>query len=795
MGLIENHMYRFLILKFSILIILFLLGIVHLSKSQEQVVEERFDQYRKANYQEKIYITLDRELYLAGEILWFKVYCVNASTHQFSDLSKVAYVELIGEDSALHMQSLIKLENGIGNGSYQLPTNLTSGRFQLRAYTRWMRNYAPAFYFQKEINIINSFRKMPIFETDKSDTIDIRFFPEGGDLIRGIESKVAFKGVDNYGTAINFMGCLLDFNNDTIVKFMPTHLGMGTFKFTPVESKSYKVIINCDGKSQEVNLPEIKRDGIYLSVKEEGSDIVINVLSTKPNEDIHLLAHTRNIISYSKQHTINEGKLSVRLNKNKLPRGINHLTLFNERNIPLSERLFFVMPDDLMNVEISSSQNTYKKRENIKLEIKSSGDDPNLSVSVYKLDSLNEIGKHNIISYLYLSSDLKGKIENPAFYFSDEMKNNEIDLLMLTHGWRRFKWDDIMGKNSYLSKKYIPEIHDHLITGKVLNINQNAPASHVDCYLSSPGRLPHFYSSKSDQNGNILFETNDLWGQRELIAQTNFAIDSIFAIRIEDPFDTNLNLDFCRRGLAQKYSQEVINARSVGLQVLNIYHKKQINKYGFPEVDTTLFYGEADQTYYLDDYTRFTVMEDVMREYIYGVRVRKNDEEFRFRILNSDKRILYEKDPLILYDGVPVFSANEIMKIDPLNIKRLDVVVDRYYYRTQTYDGIVGYTSYEGNLPGYQIDPRSLLITYHGLKISRQFYSPDYKNLNNPRIPDFRNLLYWSSEVVPRGGKANIEFFSSDIPGKYLTVVEGLSKDGKPGYSTFIFEVNASEIN
>ena len=205
-------------LRINLLTIIYLLLAVHQAFPQKNAALDKFEAFRKQNFTEKTYVTTDREFYLAGELMWFKVYGMDGSLHLATDLSKIAYVELVSADSIAQLQAKVSLEEGTGSGSFYIPTNIVSGHYRLRAYTNWMKNYDPAFYFEKEITIVNTFKRLPL-PPPTSEGISLRFFPEGGQLVSGIESRVAFQASNIPGNQAAFSGVLQNNLGDTILHF------------------------------------------------------------------------------------------------------------------------------------------------------------------------------------------------------------------------------------------------------------------------------------------------------------------------------------------------------------------------------------------------------------------------------------------------------------------------------------------------------------------------------------------------------------------------------------------------
>ena len=190
-----------------------------------------------------------------------------------------------------------------------------------------------------------------------------------------------------------------------------------------------------------------------------------------------------------------------------------------------------------------------------------------------------------------------------------------------------------------------------------------------------------------------------------------------------------------------------------------------------------------------------------MREYVAEVNVRKTGSKYRFNTFNSDgfdlKNLqtieqVFQTNPLVLLDGVPVFNINKIIEYDPLKVAKLEVVANRYHYGTITAEGILSYTSIKGALEDFTLDPNDLVLDYEGLQQQRIFYSPTYATAGDreSRLPDFRDVLYWTPDLKTSSqGHGSFSFFTGDVPGKYVVIIEGLAKDGSAGSDSFIFNV------
>ena len=770
-------------------------------RSQDNVndITALFSQYHQNSIKEKIFVHTDKSFYVAGEILWFKLYIVDASAHLPLQLSKVAYVEILDSTNKNVVQAKIFLNDGEGNGSFYLPLNLSSGNFKLRAYTNWMKNFSADYFFEKNITIVNVQKKIDVPVLKTAPGIDIRFFPEGGNMVNNISCKMAFKGNDEYGKAINFKGFLID-NGDTLLSFNPRHAGMGVFSFTPVANHSYKAFIQTESGQKIISeLPVAYNSGYVMHVADSAGKIVVSVQSDiLYGQQIYLLAHTREMIKIAANSALQNGKASFVFDREKLGDGISQITIFNEQKQPVCERLYFKKPAAQLDVTIHADQSIYATRKKISLSIDVANnniknDTASLSMTVFKLDSLQPSKPAAISSYLLLTSDLPGYLDDPDYYFlnDDEETNADLDNVMLTHGWRRFKWEEILeNKKPYF--EFVPEYKNQIIVGKVINTITGKPASNIESYISIPGLQTGFNTSTSDEDGNVKFEMKNFYGSSEIILQTNTAKDSTYRVDVTDPFSNSFSHTLFPAFTLRPSIENSLRQQSISMQVQNIYSGKKLKQFVAPNFDTTSFYLHPDVKYLLDDYTRFSTLEEVLREYVALADVRKREGNFHFELYDFASNLMFKNDPLVMLDGVPVFDFNKFMELDPLLLYKVEVFNKRYFLGASVFNGVLNWTSYKNDLAGFDPSAHATIIDYDGLQTEREFYAPKYETeeQRSGHLPDFRNVLQWNPHIkIAPGSRKEISFYSSDITGKYLVEIEGISKNGMCGNKIFTFEV------
>jgi hypothetical protein len=774
---------------------------------QSEPLAKKLNTYSNHHIQEKIYIHTDRSSYITGETIWFKVYCIEGSTHRAPAISKVAYLELLDADSKAVLQTKIALnEDGTGNGTVFLPASLTSGNYLLRAYTNWMKNAGADLYYHQPITIINPFVNFTPSPSVSEAKYDVQFFPEGGNLVNGLESVVGFRAVDQSGKGIEFNGVIINEKNDTITTFSPLKFGIGRFTFTPSADHEYRAVItDTNQRNFSYKLPAAFDEGVALHLTET-SDIIKIILKTvskiKPNNStVHLLAHTRQQIVMSDTRSLQDGETIFILDKKLLAEGISHITIFDDNLIPVCERLYFKKPAEKLSIDARPQSVSFAPRKKVNIPVNVHFSDENnttvnLSAAIYKIDSLESDGQ-NIVNYLMLTSDLKGNIESPDYYFEKENSTERIivsDNLLLTHGWTRFKWEDVAHDNKLI--EYAPEYNGHIINGRVTELSTGNPAKGILTYLTPTGINSRPYASLSNEHGTVLFETQNFYEENELLVQLNARYDSLYKVEIFSPFSEKRSACTLPALNLNQASKNIFEQRSIHMQVQSIFFKNQMNQFKKQLLDSTSFYGPPDKKYNLDDYTRFPTMEEVMREYVKGVLVRKQNDVFRFSNYDLVNRTYFDSNPFVMLDGVPIFSINKIIAMDPHLVKSVEVLNRRYYFGVSMFEGIISYRTYKGDMGGLQPDVKTLMMNYDGLQSDREFFAPVYETPQQQEstIPDTRNLLYWSSSVmIDKEGKGDIHFYTSDITGKYKVVIQGITKNGVPCYSSSSFEVSTNK--
>jgi hypothetical protein len=762
----------------------------------------RFSRYQRAALPEKLFLHLDRTLYTTGETMWFKAYAVEGTHAQPLKLSKVAYVEVLDHDNRAVLQAKVPLKDATGQGAFVLPAILASGTYTVRAYTNWMKNFGPDSYFHSSVTILNTLTASGAVASKDSSAYEVQFFPEGGNLVQGLASKVAFKVTNRAGRGVPAEGRLLNQNGTAVVDFKTLTAGMGSFSFTPEAGQTYTAVVTPQ-KAPAIRrpLPRVFDQGYVLHLENSSADaLTLSVSTTKTqSETLYLLGHARQQVAVTARTQTANGRASFTVSKKQLLDGISHFTLFDANHTPLCERLYFQPPTGKLTVAARPDKAQYASRDKVSVQVATTGlaAQPlgaNLSMAVYRVDSLTSTAAADINSYLWLTSDLRGRIENPAYYFTAEpAAAAAADNLMLTQGWSRFRWEKILA-DSVARFEHLPELNAPLLQARLGSPESKRPAGGVIAYLSIPSRIIKLNNARTDATGLAQFELDNFYGAQDVVLQTNPRQDSTSRFEILSPF-ANQSSGFRAAPFAPLPRFQADYAkRHFQTQVQATYARnfKAPTLAKITVVDSSGFYGKPDETYFLDKYTRFKVLEEVMREYVPGVMVRIRKDGFHFLVLDKTNKTILTENPMVLLDGVPVFNLNKMMAMDPLKIRKLEVMDSRYLHGAMMYEGLVSYTTYKGDLEGFPLDARVLVQRYEGLQEQHEFYSPRYDmpEARQSRLPDLRNLLYWNPNVTTTSTTpATLDFYTGDQAGRYIVVLQGLSKTGLAGSSSFTFEV------
>jgi TonB-dependent SusC/RagA subfamily outer membrane receptor len=750
--------------------------------------------------QQKVYLHIDKSNYRVDEKVWFKAYLVDASKHRPDDKSSNLYVDLINPSGYIVQTRLLKLEEGIGRGDFSFNDTIPEGNYTIKAYTNWMQNLGPDFFFSREIYISNPFfktyatreeviavKKSMRENAKKENHFDVSFLPEGGNLLSDVPNRVAFKAINELGKSIEIEGILYGDKNEVILTFNSSHLGMGYFEFTPKKGVKYKAIVKSNGlKEQSFKLPESIDAGISLRVENSDPDstevrIITNLDDDFPPNTVYfLLAHTRGMAGFTAEIDIKNPDRKLMIPKSAFPSGVMHITLFNYRSSAIAERLVFINHRDAMQISISSSKSNYNKREKIiaKIHVNDPSGAPlkaNLSLAAIQTSTIQEQG--NIYTNLLLSSDLRGNIEYPEYYFKDLSKlvQNDLDILMMTQGWRRFDWPTVV-----LNQKIEPDFPFEKgieISGRITREFFGLPLGDIKVDLTMMDEYNDVFSTRSDYNGNFNFSNLEYYDTLnvQIVARRNNGKKNLLILLYEKESDRLKNIDYKTTQIIKKPGAEGRHQ--------NFEEEKPFDPFEKENNSISRIHQEPNSVIIVDESMRhYLNVAQIIQGRVPGVIV-TGDEI----IIRGRNTFFGSTDPLFLVDGVPV-EKGSAMAISPYDIDRIEILKgpEASIYGSRGANGVIAIYTKRGKFMLKGVVDFKML----GYCTPHEFYSPKYENVKQDQFIDDRTTLFWKSDISSNiDGEAEVEFYSSDIPGEYLIQVEGITSNGQVGVGKAILEI------
>jgi len=789
-------------------------------QAQIEEVLERLNLYSLVYPKEKVFLHVDRTTYGDGETVWFQAYVTISPLGTFTDLSNTLYVQLLDQNDELITEEKVFVENGAGAGHLELPDDLANGRYQLVAFTKWMRNFEEASYFRKDIDILSAFSEDLVNPSNKSQGIDLQFLAESGSFIADIPTKVAFKAVDSNGQPSVVSGQVIDEENAIVADFTSTHDGMGTVFLTPQAGKSYQAKLK-DG--QAFDLPQVQNKGAHLKVNYLDDQVKVSVIQLGYENtagNFHLLIHNKGFISSALQVEAKRNLSIVNLSFEKLDEGINSLTLLDQDLNPIAERLIFIEKDQTK-IAAEWAKLTIGTRSKASVDIQL--DLPDTVSAVLSASAVDisqtpeEKNTNHIISELLLSSELAGNIHDPAFYFeqSKAKRLELLDLLMLTHGWRSFDFSAI-AQGDFPAIDELPE-KGVLITGRAFKIGKKEKvAKNADLVLiRQHPELPVILQTTTDKEGYFEFTEAIISQNDSLIIRGSREKNGKANLRIE--FDT-LEQNFPSKYFGQPALTTAPIEKAENFVQLKEERKQIDEAYGF------LLDSTATQ---LDD----VVVEGYKTEtrpdsVLFKTQIGRGDdaEDFNDPMYSGSYATVFNaligkipgvqispdggvsirqagringSEPLFLLNDVPVDKS----LIEQLTVQQIDrVVVFKSLAKTAIYGseavgGIMAFYTKEGG--GMRKDKQKVSIAnfLNGYQANKVFYAPKYDQPKAEHIiPDRRVLVHWEPMIILTGNESKtIQFWSSDLEGTIAVEINGLTTEGEPFYYYKTLEVK--EVN
>lgn len=638
----------------------------------------------------------------------------------------------------------------------------------------------------------------------------VSFFPEGGYLIPGVTSMVAFKSLGADGMGKKITGTVYDSTDKEILTFNSFPLGMGFFHFIPTANETYYAICRTEqGISKRFDLPNPNSSAIVLSARVTGNRLRITRTGriADSREEMSLLIHRKGEPILHQRW--DPGVEIYTFPTEKLPDGISQILLLNSQREVLSERMIFNLNgSELTQIESESLQPNYRRRELVRIPLKLTDNNflpatGNIAVAVTDKNSVVTDSTTNLISTLLLTSELKGYIESPASYFpGGKVDKYAIDALMLTQGWKRYEIPAVLKGEIEKPETFAPELA-HRITGSSDRLIGSMKDGQISL-MAKLDTLVSYQTTLADEKGRFSFLVEYPEGTTILVQSRSKRGGSMNVISLDPQTFPTLE----RTSLAQKAEWKAEeNIEDAYLKIANEAYTMEngIRTILLDEFTVTAKSLEKykESTYYSPIYaTGVQTAEDIEKMAVSSLRAllyRQPGILFRgdqVTTTRSEQPVLFIIDNMQFEDFSSRLDDIDVSSIESIFVLRDNTSMPGFFPNTS---GAVVITTKIGGYQGAVRRPPSIdEIVPLGYQQPAAFYEPVYETNEQKgnSQPDLRTTISWKPSLqFNEAGEALIEFYSADMPTQYLITGEGVSDSGKLIHFTREIPIVSSEKN
>jgi alpha-2-macroglobulin-like protein len=664
-------------------------------------------------------------------------------------------------------------------------------------------------------------RSIPI----QLNKISMSFFPEGGNLIENVETRIAFKALNEFQKAADIEGMIIDDKGKTVTMFKSFHMGMGAFSFVPMPGRKYFARINSPATHDPIALPVAQPAGYTLRLTGRNDSATEFSIFAPANAVAWMTAQVHGTLYHTEKVTLHQGVNTANINTERFPAGIAVFTLFRDSGIPLCERLVYINPDRQLNITIKPDKDRYNPGEKVELKISTTDHKGkpvpakiSLSVADDQLITFADDKQDNLLSSMLLSSEVKGEIQEPSFYFdANEPKAKEaLDYLLMTQGWRRFKWTEIDQPKIILS-------HDaekvKTLSGSITSKDGKPVEDEVT--LVELGNLKRIIKVRTNSKGMFSFRNTDptvanmlLTGKQSLL-NVNYSLQELQEYRNQETKAQVIDKDAVvrREQAPENVELEEVSAVPEGDEVVlelamaaDVQSLSEVVVVGYGTADRNDLVGSVTvvNNSELSNIAPLPAVENHLQGRVAGVvaqpRSASPGAAPQIRIRGTSTLAGGSAEPLYVIDGHPIgnsinynFSNSSMLAADDIqSIEILHSPEATALFGSSAANGVIVITTKSGKFPDNRL-PRnskakfaSVIVQPRKFSVAREFYI-EKKSNQNVR-DDFRTTVYWNPEIITtENGLAKVSFTNTDAVSAFRITAEGFSSTGLLGHSETVF--------
>lgn len=784
----------------NIVAILFFIGCIS-TEIRAQRLDSSLNGFATAYTTERCYLHYDKSIYLPGETIWFKAYIMEGILPAAK--SKNFYIDISDDKGNLLAHTVHPVIEGGASGNFDIPSSYKGKYLQIKAYTKWMLNFEEDFLYHKQIKILASRSGDATSLPDLTPVI--QFFPEGGKAVVEVNGKIAFKASDRQGRPVKVSGTIVDNVGATIADINTMHDGMGYFMLAPKRNERYTAKWKDEkGNDYTTTLPQAETSAVSMMVATVEGKRIITVstdqLTAAQLTEVVIIGTMQQFKVFEINKDISKTVARTVVPIGGLATGILTITVFDKTMRPLAERITFVNNDDYtVNPVINISAQALEKRGRNEIEILlPEGVTANMSIAVTDAN-IDQDKDANIYSHLLLTSEIKGIVHKPSYYFTgkNETIAQHLDLVMLTHGWRKFNWEAIIQKK--LPGLNFPRDSAYLfLSGQVTDLPaaQIRKAKNITILVPKKNSIPGIISLPLQPNGMfrdsslLLFDSLKISyqvGEKSKIGQPEVKFLSKFwpspgkkttdKILPVESFSETLGsgyqalLAMDTAFLLRKYEGELLGEVSVVAKI----------KTRLEEMDETYASGMFSSKNAL----MFDLIKDKKAETVLDFFDYIQGKVAGIRIVGARPNLT------IMWEGynTAIFIDEVRTEVGGLQyFPMMDIAFVKVFrppFMGASLGGAGGaiaiYTKRGSELEAGRNNGMKVAVL-EGYQLVKEFYSPDYGNdITDKEKVDSRTTLFWNPQLITNGqhNKQTFSFYNNDISKSFRVIIEGVASDGR----------------
>ena len=730
-----------------------------------------------SNPRETIFVHTDRDIYVAGEHLFFDLRLFTEPAIA-GRTSAFAYIALRSEKGLVKRISL-KVDKGQGHGQIYLPDTLSSGYYELIAFTNWMRNAGEEWYFKKPLFIANRFDNNLEATLPPFGEPHVHFFPEGGNLSEGINNSILLVASGPFDASLRNVNIFTN-TGDTIHQLKLNAHGWGLFELIPQDTIDYFASI--DGADKIYKLPPTLSRSVSLKVIQKNNQLLIKVSANAENlkaGNIVIYQGGKAIHTFSTDFgTENTAELTIPLAN--LPANLLHIQYTLSGSQPIASRYWYNATD--ISALSLSAPSTLKKREKLELEIKGNTTlmDGLLAISMVREEALQpasvDLGGWQLAMQLAEELSLEpGK----ALALFGSLSPNQVNQRLGGVSKQNF-----MFKEGPVRNAFFMETQQQIVSGRVNQIPDETPLQGVRIILNAPDSIVNLLYTRTNHQGEFQFLLDEYYNNRELVFTPDpetfsgqVEIEIFDKFRIEKPFEPVFF-----PGLAQR-KDYILQAQ----EVVKVNKAFEVNHIGPSLVPPRLvfnaprLFSRPVSVVRTGDYAPLSNLQEIARELVLTWRIRQSGSRISHVLVGANDRKQLSGTPVLFIDGVIAFEIRPLLNLGSKEIREIQVQNLEWMHGEMSFAGIVALFTHEASWKNLRLNPAPKVVFNEAYRNPGRFIAPTYQQGNTQKqLPDLRNLLYWNPEVsIDRTGKSNVNFFTGDLSGNYVIKIQGIDKSGK----------------